>query len=228
VLRVGQRSYCGHTPAQHEPLLPRRQPQHGVPVIAFLDQGTCRASGARQLATRPGSKLHIVDRHAHGNVGQGQGVARLNGRVRPTLHRVARGRALWREDVGVLLPEPAFHPGVTYEGNTSRAVGVVFNAFHTGSGRAGGTFEVYEAVDLAMTATSVPGGDTAVVVAAAGLAEALCEGLEWTALPKVFARCDDAAAQTRGGGFVNLEAWTAIDAGVPLREGLPRSPPGGD
>src|SRR5512139_168071 len=167
-------------------------------VEAFAGHQLHRGAGAAgQLAAAAGLQLDVVDDRADRDVADRQGVARLDRRVGARRDRIARAHALGREDVAALAV------GVQHQREVRAAVRVVLEPLDLARHAVLRTHEVDDAVVVAVTATLVPRGDAAHVVAGTGAVLVRGERSDRLALVQVRAVClhDEAAARRRRFGL---------------------------
>src|SRR5690606_18813721 len=143
--------------------LTRTQAQGRVTLFAG-NQLHRSAGGACDLRTLARLELDAMHRRADRDIAQRQGVAGLDRGVGAGDHLVAGLQPLGRDDVAALAV------GIAQQGDVRGAVRVVFDPLHTRHDPFLVALEVDQAVVLLVATTHVPGGDAAVVVAAAGLA----------------------------------------------------------
>src|SRR4051812_8371355 len=136
------------------------------PAALLGDQLRRVARRAGDLGAAAGTELDAVDRRAHRDVAQRQVVARLDVGAGAGLHRGTLTQALRGDDVA-LLPV-----GVVQQRDPGGAVRVVLDVRDLGRYAVlVVATEVDDAVGALVTAALVPGGDPALVVAAALLRE---------------------------------------------------------
>src|SRR3954462_1276112 len=194
------------------------QRRHAALAGHQLDAG---AGAARELSTTAGLELDVVDDGADRDAQQRQRVADCDVGERARLHRHADLQAVGGQDVGLLAVD------VVQQRDVGRPVGVVLDRRDAGGHAVLGALEVDPAVQPLGAAAAVAGGLAAVVVAPAGLLEALDEGLLGLGLrdlAEVGVR-DEAPAGGGGLGLADrhlallLEALQALED----RDGVPRA-----
>src|SRR5690606_6550747 len=94
-------------------------------------------------------------------------------------HRVANGKPLRREDVGLLTV------GIADQRDESRPVGVVFDPDNLGLDVKLVTLEIHDAVEPLYAATTPAHGDPSGVVPSALARQTLGEGLDGAAFPQL-------------------------------------------
>src|SRR5690606_36210376 len=163
VLDVAHFTDGGAALGRHLAHLARTQADQRVDAFAG-DQLHTGAGGTGDLGALARLHLDAVHRGADQDVAQRQRVAGLDRRVIARDHLVAGLEALRRNDVAAL----AVH--VAQQRDVRGAVGVVLDPLHARRDAFLVALEVDDAVVLLVATAHVPGGDAAVVVAAAGVA----------------------------------------------------------
>src|SRR5436190_2386660 len=194
------------------------QRRHAALAGHQLDAG---AGAARELSTTAGLELDVVDDGADRDAQQRQRVADGDVGQRARLHRHADLQPVGGQDVGLLAVD------VVQQRDVGRPVGVVLDRRDAGGHAVLGALEVDLAIQPLGATAAVAGGLAAVVVAPAGLLEALDEGLLGLGLrdlAEVGVR-DEAPAGGGGLGLADrhlallLEALQALED----RDGVPRA-----
>ena len=165
VVDVANLADGGHAVGAHDADLAGGHTDLSV-VALFGHQLGGGAGGAHQLGAVAGMQLDVVDHGAHGDAGQGQGVALLDVRVGAGLHLVAGLQAHGGQNVAALAVL------ILQEGDVGGAVGVVLQAQDGGEHVVLVALEVDDAV-LALVAAAVADGDAAIAVAAGALFQGL-------------------------------------------------------
>src|SRR4029453_6962986 len=118
MLRVANLSDGGETAGVHQSHLGRAKPKRDV--VAFLRHHLrARAGGAGQLATLADLELHVVDRRAEGDFGQGHRIPGPDVGARARHDVVAYRETLRVQDVALLAI------GVDYERDPGAPIAIV-------------------------------------------------------------------------------------------------------
>src|SRR5690606_4132414 len=197
--------------------LARAQAQGGVALVAG-DQLHAGAGGAGQLRTLAGLHLDAVHGGADRDVGQRQRVAGADGRIAAGDHLVTGLQPLRGDDVATLAVD------VHQQRDVGGAVRVVLDPLHAGGDALLVALEVDDAVVLLVAATDVPGGDPAMVVAAAGLGLLLDQGGVRGTLVQVRMDHADRVAAAGGGGLESHQRHGSILRPWPSRRSTGHRP----
>src|SRR6185295_4037979 len=177
-----------HAVGPHAARLAGVEAQNG-PARVAADQLTVGACRARNLAAPAGLKLDVVHDGADRHGSKLHRVAGLHVGLDTRDHHVADTQALRRQNIrqgGVLIFE---------QRDESGAVGIVFQPLDHCRHVVLYAPEIDAPIGLLVPTTDVARGDTAVVVAAAGLELAFGQHFDRRALPQTFAVDQDQLAQ---------------------------------
>ncbi|MPL95839.1 hypothetical protein SDC9_42012 [bioreactor metagenome] len=168
----------GHAFLTHDAQLARREADLGIAAVTADELGV-GAGRTGQLTALARLQLDVVhdrtDRHAR----ERHRVARLDVVLQARENGVAHGEALRRQDVGELA---VLVLDQRDEGGTVR---IVFDPLDDRRNVELATLEIDDAVETLGAATLVPHRDAPGIVPATGLDQALSEGFDRTAFPKL-------------------------------------------
>src|SRR6516164_3517538 len=211
-----------HAAAMHEALLGGIETQDDVFAVA-ADDLRIGSRRTRNLSTLADLDLDVMDDGADRNVSRRHCISGLYIHVLARHHRIARGKALRRQDVGTLAVL------VLDKRDEAGAVGVIFDALDLCRHIELAPLEIDAAISPFVAAAAKPHRDTAIVVAAAAGSLARCQGFDWGSAVQSGAIDQHELALARRDRIICLESHGAasqsrrhIDA-VALFEGYDRT-----
>src|SRR5690606_14309669 len=203
VIGVRHRAYRGKACTVYDALLARVQTKDGHALIAAHEL-RIGASRAGDLAALAGLQLDIVNDGADRHGRKRHRISRLHVNRLAGHDLVARLTTLRRDDVvqlAVLILD---------QRNERRAIGIVFDALHRAHDVQLAALEVDDAIRPLVAAANEAGGDAAVIVASAGLGEALRQTLDGLALIQARPIDDDQLTGAWGYGVEFLQCHCSV------------------
>src|SRR5690606_32299545 len=175
---VRDRAHRRHAFLADHAKLARREADRRAPAVT-ADELRVGAGGARQLAALAGLQLDVVDDRTDRHARERHRVARLDVGLGAGDDIVAHGEALRRQDIGLLAVL------ILHQRDEGGPVRIVFDPLDRRRNVELATLEIHDPVETLRAPAFVPHRDASGVVPAAGLDEALGEGLDRTTFPKL-------------------------------------------